>query len=826
MSATRSLASAYVEAAKQTEIDGRLETPSSQFSTFTFAEEFAFLFPHVNDIRREAFFHNFLDLYPHHKWTIDEIEDNARYHLDSLFKLRAILEYIVVRFEDVIRSRWMKKSATQRKQILLEAWPGIAPKHRPDLYRYLGSNHYQQNWKDEWAKCPYINLEDLTTSDLVLSFLHSRGHNPPHKFAYTDIQYAPVYTAPETVLPNGMMGLPNYTIALAGRDTPDTYGRLDAWDNAKDALEFRLHGHGLLPDAGLQVLEIQQNIWGFLVSFCKRMLQDFELVNGAPAKPLCPPLTLSDKYITADSVAKAKPYLVPGCLNLARLKTLIHARRSLAEDHIWSLREDPGYFADSVRDYKNYEMRFPSSSTLLRALITDAYYHFYLWSILYRRIASLHELWPEHLGEVVCVRDLPDSSLEAFEETYVLIEITSVEFIKHFSRGFKVMKMRTGATHGIVSSTSSEHMQIRKTYVELLDKLRSKPTRDDFGLHALLDEMEHLTHKHPFLGSELSPWAAAEISDLSILAECQQEIHTYQPLAYRIEYGARQRRPEYIHKWMDSMKDWKAISTAMFTTDKIARLGDLADKKFYYPTDKTPTRKIVDLLRSAEGSLDRFWEAVDKHYLRTVKVTPHDLVRDLLTEGRIVHRTPADLEPELPVKRGKKQSLGPYEPIFETTHEESKQITGIFNKLSLSAKLKPKTRGPATPLPAIPTSPTTIHESISDANQSPPPPPPIIEVDKRAHRVFKALFRSPSTPGRPGEIPWTEFLHAMASTGFSIEKLHGSAWQFTPMRMHVERSIQFHEPHPSSKLPFAWARRIGRRLERTYGWRGEMFCVV
>ena len=87
-------------------------------------------------------------------------------------------------------------------------------------------------------------------------------------------------------------------------------------------------------------------------------------------------------------------------------------------------------------------------------------------------------------------------------------------------------------------------------------------------------------------------------------------------------------------------------------------------------------------------------------------------------------------------------------------------------------------------------------------------------------------FYSPFEDDKPpGEIPWSEFLSAMASVRFSIKKLDGSAWVFTP---HIEsdvfqQSIIFHEPHPSSKIPLRIARRFGRRLERTYGWSGGSF---
>jgi hypothetical protein len=133
---------AYETYMEQFAINGCLETPGSQFSTFTFAEEFAFLFPHVNNSQREQHFNTFVAINPDIFWTLDEIEESVSAHVEFLFNAREVLKYTVVRYEDLIRSRWMKKSRAQRRQILLEAWPDIAPKHRPDLYRYLGSAHY------------------------------------------------------------------------------------------------------------------------------------------------------------------------------------------------------------------------------------------------------------------------------------------------------------------------------------------------------------------------------------------------------------------------------------------------------------------------------------------------------------------------------------------------------------------------------------------------------------------------------------------------------------------------------------------------------------
>ena len=99
-------------------------------------------------------------------------------------------------------------------------------------------------------------------------------------------------------------------------------------------------------------------------------------------------------------------------------------------------------------------------------------------------------------------------------------------------------------------------------------------------------------------------------------------------------------------------------------------------------------------------------------------------------------------------------------------------------------------------------------------------------MDKRAYKVFSTLFYKPSRSSQPGEIAWTDFLHAMGVTGLSVEKLYGSVWQFTPTTLDVERGIQFHEPHSNGKIPFRTARRHGRRLFRAYGWYEDMFRLA
>lgn len=106
--------------------------------------------------------------------------------------------------------------------------------------------------------------------------------------------------------------------------------------------------------------------------------------------------------------------------------------------------------------------------------------------------------------------------------------------------------------------------------------------------------------------------------------------------------------------------------------------------------------------------------------------------------------------------------------------------------------------------------------------QNPDPQPKFI-VSKKIAKVFSTMFDTFEEADRPGEIPWQDFLAAMLMTGFAPVKLYGSVWQFTPLSNLGVESIQFHEPHSNQKIPFWTARRIGRRLNRAYGWHGGMF---
>jgi hypothetical protein len=147
--------------------------------------------------------------------------------------------------------------------------------------------------------------------------------------------------------------------------------------------------------------------------------------------------------------------------------------------------------------------------------------------------------------------------------------------------------------------------------------------------------------------------------------------------------------------------------------------------------------------------------------------------------------------------------------------ESAQQTTGSIPKPQVKAKVK--TRGD-TQLSEMTRADDEPERAAEDAQ-------PVYHVNRNIYKVFRTLFFVPSQTEQPGEVAWTDFLKAMKETGFTFQKLYGSVWQFTPQGLDVERGINFHEPHPSGKIPFRTCRRYGRRLTRAYGWTGDMFIL-
>ncbi|KAL8792249.1 MAG: hypothetical protein Q9195_005128 [Heterodermia aff. obscurata] len=268
----------------------------------------------------------------------------------------------------------------------------------------------------------------------------------------------------------------------------------------------------------------------------------------------------------------------------------------------------------------------------------------------------------------------------------------------------------------------------------------------------------------------------------------------------------------------------------MFTQDTNTghrRFEDHMDRFFDETDDITRVYEVLGqilelatttlTMQEAEKALEKFWQHLDEHSVSTCGKCLNQLF-DFEFEERKLARTPDWSDAETPRPAPKRKSIAEaslQDALAAKLHLERHNEQTKSQETVVTPKEKVKTRG--TPGVQPPQVPDISHEA--DMTQKEPK----IAVSKRAMKTFSTLFFDDSHEAPPGELPWTEFLHAMASAGFSSQKLNGSAWIFEPTNDMLRRSIIFHEPHPIPKIRYITARGLGRRLNRAYGWTLETF---
>lgn len=329
----------------------------------------------------------------------------------------------------------------QKKAILLAVWPNMAPSHRPDFEALkreeMAGRPGGVTMFREWFLWHAINLEDLSLKRSLLYFLHGRGRNLPGTFARSDFNRTGIAHA------SGAVGIPfisGQTMFLDGR-TPTKYGRLVSWEDDSDALETLKSGRAFSmdPGHGLLTLEIQERIMQFLVECCKGILHDSSdsgslTDSQSPVQDTLPAvITDASDYPTTVALTIERQYRATSTFDYQRMRSIIGAKRAEAEDHIWSLREDPSYFADTILEWSEHlrerlldtrgqDHPVGPKLTQNHALfwerviahaIANSYASLINWHIIERQLTILERLQEKYAGAISPQRQLPYEYLQA-----------------------------------------------------------------------------------------------------------------------------------------------------------------------------------------------------------------------------------------------------------------------------------------------------------------------------------------------------------------------------------------------------------------------------
>ncbi|TKX27448.1 hypothetical protein C1H76_0285 [Elsinoe australis] len=797
------------------------------------ADEIALLSQMINPSTGAPFFF--------HYESVEAVRKEASSRSQQIWKNWHLLNDILARHEATVQKRWRKKSIQARQKLLLSAWPDKPPSHRPDLevFRRGSALGLDLGAKDKGAYMwPYINLEDLCTPRALLLLLNARGRTTPDAFIFADLS-STVTGSAAGVMQLGF--LTGYTMMFIGRKDPESYGELIDWVDLPEAKLWMQYGKGCQPGEGLIILEVQDRIWSFLVDCCKQILHDISadmLLDAKYPVQVAPP-SISEyglENASLATLAAETPYRAPARLDLARLEALLETKLTEAKDHLWALREDPGYFEETVDEFKEhhfnsipdtnghtyrewkYSQRLEFWRIILGNVIRNAYMSIEHWSGLFEQVSVLRSLHQKYSSHISIEEQLPEDLLDALLHFKVTIEaaldeptellVRSVTACPEMRQFHYRRSIASDGHRALVDIKPSAPIgQVRDYLLRLSRTFGEKSWHDIFFRGLLADEIERLIQKEGSAKALVSPFVARVFSEVSLLVECSRQVMNFNPWAKGLDSFIKARnldaaKPEYA-----MFLNWERT--------RVVTLGNPEDGKFFYPADKRVTKESAIAMRKAEKNLDLLWEAVDRHTIigGAMKVVRTAIGKFQLAPS-MLRRTPEWVETKKEnralVTLNKAETL--IEPMSSIYVEQRQQNNNTLD--ATMRKSKEKTRG-------VPRSPKADYQPSAEGDDSPQSEQQTqtkITVDKKAYKVFSTLFHDPASSSQPGEIPWLQFCHAMRSAGFNAEKLYGSVWSFQPVDPGSKSGINFHEPHPSGKLPFREARRYGRRLGRRYGW--------
>lgn len=779
-----------------------------------------------------------------------QVREEAKERSSKIFSTYRTLNKILERHEATIQKRWSKKTRSQRLRILLNAWPDMPASHRPDFeaFREEPSKKRKSGTNHRGAYIwPYINQEDLSQTRPLPLLLNARGRTPPTAFVCADHN---AMKLGKTSLAIIAIALDGYTVVLNRATSEKDYGEMLDWDTHPDACDWIHDRTEFLPGEALLILEAQERVLVFLVECCQDLLHEIPAdtltSDEFPVQPEPRMKSESDAsgFESLAVLVAETPYRVPEQFDLGRFDSLVEARVSAAEDRLWMLREDPSYFTqrllatkehlqEPIRDTLGQPHHAASTgraatlwSRVLGITLTDAYLPLEVFAELRNHVQILQRLQQKY-AEISPLEDLPEEYLVAL-----------IEFRQYLLKGSRGMRnnlearvmcsppMRKFYVREPSAAWSRRPLRLRNgvkmTKVEayliwLLHSLWDHENRMISESRSLmLDELERLIQAEPQVQTLISSPVAELISDASIFFEGLRQLDLYRPWALQFDQALQDRGPELDRSDVQDSRPWGAMYLALahHNLNVFAKLSDPSSGNFNYPFSKRRTKENVDALRLAEANLDDMWASFDKNFEKKDIPLHQTALHQLLSHPRMLRRTPEWVGTATAAKD--KQAADP--DVEALLQPFSAVFCGSLSTPDDTTQPKTKTDTKGTPYK--PEGDSTETPEIAQIDHR-----PTLPVDARSLKVFRALFFNPAVSSSPGEVPWNEFLHAMAMTGFKAEKRYGFAWQFSPTKLDVKRSIHFCEPHPKDKITLDMARRFGRRLTRAYGWSAGTFVL-
>ena len=563
----------------------------------------------------------------------------------------------------------------------------MAVRHRPDFDVYR-KEYRKQSEADrgvgmghrESFLWPYVNEEDLLKPRIFLLFLSSRGRHSPHNFAAADMRAVHIGLITQAITP---VFLDDHVMLLRGRTNSQSYGQLMNWDEHPDAKLWTASRIELPPGEGLLILEIQDRILSFLLKCVQQILVDLSpqlLFNTAVQ--LEPPSSACELRTGLGSLAiltAEAAYRVPDQVDMGRIESLIAAKRDRVADHLWSLREDPGYFNHEICEAGEHRQERLKDSRgqahpVFRQRREDIFWGRVLGNTLMSSCIQL-ETWSELQNQAEMVK----RTYARYGPTLGMLEDLPADFM------YALLKFRyylSQAAQGplnmlqisVVSSPqwrpyferdrstdpTDDHISIHLKPSVSLDNIQSdllwllQVLWEDaeklylLGMPNVVDELQRLLNSNTQAHNLISTHVASWIADLSIISECLRQINLYQPWASTFDYTMFEHKDKITKEFVEKTQTSACFVLAFRGGENLntfARYGASNKINFNYPVNKRKTKENVTAMQLAENNLDKFWTRVDEIIAQQVGIPRSTAAGAFLATQRSLKRTADWTEP-------------------------------------------------------------------------------------------------------------------------------------------------------------------------------------
>ncbi|KAG9502546.1 hypothetical protein J7337_005375 [Fusarium musae] len=363
------------------------------------------------------------------------------------------------------------------------------------------------------------------------------------------------------------------------------------------------------------------------------------------------------------------PYRVPTRLNFANLEKLFAARTAAAEDHVWTMRKDPNYFAEQVSDMYDHVQLIGDTREYkdkwgagIGQVLANAYTMIEVFTEAHRITKRLCELQKNYASVINPTEKLPDEYNDQIRH-FLSFPLTMREAV--FLPKLELLIKRSPLFRAaiILWRFHSEDRDRPMTYNEqflLMHVLRhlydSRGLLDDdqdvvpdiFTMNMVMNDLELQTERDKTIRDLLSPTARVMMGDLTIIIQALHALERFEPwnrgFSAEVDDDSMDWSTEVIEARLGILRQ---IHEALESTSSPDLLPFVENKlvKFTYPEHRRRNKENVEMMRRAESNLNSFWARADRYLYERTKNMNESILMGLLKSPRVLQRTPEWVEP-------------------------------------------------------------------------------------------------------------------------------------------------------------------------------------